>query len=81
MAYCANIRFQATNEAIDRCVRVNASSILIAALSAELICLGYTAGSGRKAEVLDIKNYARPPSHAIETQEDMLLLWKELNKC
>jgi len=79
MAYFATIRFAGTNTQRDCLIRIEASSILHAALSAEMICKGYLIGTKRPAEVIDIKNYSRTPQHALETYGDFMTLSNELN--
>jgi len=78
MAYFATIRFNGPTAQRDRLIRVEAGSILHAALSAEMICKGYLIGTGRGAEVIDIKNYARHPQGAIETTGELVLFHNEL---
>jgi hypothetical protein len=78
MAYFATIRFNSPTAQRDRLIRIEAGSILHAALSAEMICKGYLIGCGRKAEVTDIKNYSRAPQQALETTDDFIMLYTEL---
>lgn len=80
MAYFATIRFNSPTTQRDRLIRIEAGSILHAALSAEMICKGYLIGSGRYAEVLDIRNYARHPQGAIETTGELALFHNELQR-
>lgn len=79
MAYFATIRFTGANVTRDCLIRIEAGSILHAALSAEMICKGYYIGTKRVAEVLDIKNYQRVPANALETNLDFTSLSNELN--
>jgi hypothetical protein len=78
MAYFATVRFFGAVSPTDRLIRIEAGSLLHAALSAEMICRGYTIGSGRKAEVIDLRNYSRAPQNALETTEDFINLNAEI---
>lgn len=78
MAYYATICFNTADGEVVRRVRIQASSFLHAATSSEQICLGYSAGSGRTARVIDMRILAKVDRSALETEADFISFHGEL---